>query len=142
MEITLNLSDKVIESANNLAYATQRDVPTFITDTLETLLPVLENMEDSNLYPPVFRLSDKEVITLADSKMDEVNNRRLGELQSKGKTVGLTETERNELVTLLQIYQLGQLRKSEAMAEAVERGLRESNQPPKSTLIKTFPTKL
>ncbi len=44
--------------------------------------------------------------------MDEVTNRRLAELQSKGKTIGLTETERNELVTLLQIYQLGQLRKS------------------------------
>jgi hypothetical protein len=42
-----------------------------------------------------------------------------------GKATGLTEPERYELLALLQIYQLGQLRKSEAIAEAVERGLLE-----------------
>jgi uncharacterized protein YnzC (UPF0291/DUF896 family) len=57
--------------------------------------------------------------------MDEVQNQRLGELQAKGKTTALTESERYELLALLHIYQLGQLRKSEALAEAVRRGLRE-----------------
>lgn len=129
MEVTLNLSEKLVESAEHLASATQRDLPTLIADILETLLPMVENMADSNLYPPVFRLSDKELIAVAYSKMDETANRRLGELQSKGKTIGLIETERNELVTLLQIYQLGQLRKSEALAEAVKRGLRGKLHP-------------
>lgn len=124
-EITLNLSDKAIESANNLAYATQRDLPNFITDILETLLPILENMADTNLYPPVFRLSDKEVITLADSHQNETIYRRLKQLKNQGKTIGLTETERNELLTLLQINLLEELRKSEAIAEAVKRGLRD-----------------
>jgi hypothetical protein len=129
MEVTLNLSENLVESAEHLASATKRDLPTVIADVLEMLLPLIENMADSNLYPPVFSLSDAEVIALADSKMDEPANDRLGELQSKGKTVGLTQTEGNELLTLLQIYQLGQLRKSEALAEAVKRGLRGKLHP-------------
>ena len=129
MEVTVNLSENLVESAENLAAVSKRDLPTVITDVLEMLLPLLENMADSNLYPPIFSISDKEVIALADSKMDEAANRRLGELQSKGKTIGLRETERNELLTLLQIYQLGQLRKSEALAEAVKRGLRGKLHP-------------
>jgi hypothetical protein len=47
----------------------------------------------------------------------------LGELQAIGKATGLTEAQRYELFALLQIYQIGQLRKSEGLAEAVKRGL-------------------
>jgi hypothetical protein len=47
---------------------------------------------------------------------------RLGTLQAKGKIEGLTEAERVELLALLHIYQTGQLRKSEGLAEAVRRG--------------------
>jgi len=48
---------------------------------------------------------------------------RLGYLQAKGKAEGLTTDERYELLALMQIYQRGHLRKSEAMAEAAKRGL-------------------
>ncbi len=37
---------------------------------------------------------------------------------------GLTEAESYELLAMLQIYQLGQLRKSEGLAEAVRRKLK------------------
>lgn len=70
-------------------------------------------------------LSDEEVLILADAKMDKVQDDRLGWLQAKGKSDGLTQEEQHELMALFQIYQLGQLRKSEALAEAVRRGLRE-----------------
>jgi thymidylate kinase len=40
------------------------------------------------------------------------------------KNSGMTVDERYELMALMQIYQLGQLRKSEALAAAVRRGLR------------------
>jgi hypothetical protein len=79
---------------------------------------------DNNLYPPVSSLSDTEVLALAEAKMDLIQNQRLGTLQEKGKNVGLTTDERYELMALMQIYQIGQLRKSEALAEAVRRGLR------------------
>ena len=42
-------------------------------------------------------------------------------LQVKGNEVGLSSDERYELMALLHIYQLGQLRKAEALAELVYR---------------------
>jgi hypothetical protein len=56
--------------------------------------------------------------------MDPVQNDRLTELQTRGKANGLTEAERAELLSLLHLYQVGQLRKSAGLAEAVQRGLR------------------
>jgi hypothetical protein len=86
---------------------------------------MIEDSPDSVFYQPVSSLSDKEVLELANSKMDAEQNRRLGELIAKGKSLGLSGAERYELTALIMVYQIGQLRKSEALAEAVARGLRE-----------------
>jgi hypothetical protein len=83
---------------------------------------LMVNLPDSNLYPPVTSLSDDEVQDLARLKLSLDQNDRLGELQAKGKTSDLAEVERYELLALLQVYQLGQLRKSEAIAESSKRG--------------------
>jgi hypothetical protein len=83
---------------------------------------LMVNLPDSNLYSPVSSLSDEEVRSLARLKLSENQNDRLGELQAKGKTSDLAEIERYELLALLQIYQFGQLRKSEAIAESAKRG--------------------
>lgn len=112
-----------MEHAKRLGAATHRDVSAVLIDTLEMLWLTVEGFPNPDLCPPVLELSDDEVLALANSKMDEVQNQRLGDLQAKGKATGLTEAERYELLALLQIYQLGQLRKSEALAEAVLRGL-------------------
>ncbi len=124
IEVTLTLPESLIEHAKWLGQATQRDVKSVLADTLEMMWPTLGDLPDTSPYPPVSAMSDTEVLALADSKMDVVQNQRLGELQAKGKEVGLPHAERYELLTLMQIYQLGQLRKSEALAEAVRRGLR------------------
>jgi len=124
IEITLRLPESLIERARQFGSATKRDVESILVDSLEMMWPTLGDLPDMN-YPPVTSLSDKEVITLADTKMDRVQNDRLGTLQAQGKTQGLTREEQYELLALMQIYQLGQLRKSEALAEAVRRGLRE-----------------
>jgi hypothetical protein len=76
------------------------------------------------MLPSISRLSDTKVLALADAKMDPIQNRRLGELQAKGKAVGLSTDEWHELMALMQIYQSGQLHKSEALAEVVRRGLK------------------
>lgn len=123
IEIKLNLSDKLVESAKHLGEATQGDVSTILVNILEVLLPTLENLADSNFYPIVANISDVQVLALADTKMDQISHQRLRELQQKGKNSELTQIERDELLTLISIYQLGQLRKSEALAEAVKRGL-------------------
>jgi hypothetical protein len=83
---------------------------------------LMVNLPDANLYPPVTSLSDDEVRDLARLKLSPVQNDRLGELQATGKTADLAEVERYELLALLQVYQLGQLRKSEAIAESTKRG--------------------
>jgi hypothetical protein len=113
--------------------------PTFIMATITLEIPdelisqimqlgdrfpewLMVNLPDSNLYPPVSSLSDDEVRTLARLKLSQNQNDRLGELQAKRKTSDLAEIERYELLALLQIYQFGQLRKSEAIAESTKRG--------------------
>ncbi len=72
---------------------------------------------------PIADLTDDEVLALSEAKMDKIQNQRLGDLQTNGKVTRLTEAERYELLALLHIYQFGQLRKSEALAEAVKRSL-------------------
>jgi hypothetical protein len=123
-EVTLNLSEPLLAHAKKLGQATQRNVDVVLTDTLEMLWLTLEETP-SLAETSISELPDDAVLKLADAKMNESQNQRLGDLQANGKAAGLTDAERYELLALLQIYQLGQLRKSEALAEAFHRGLRE-----------------
>jgi hypothetical protein len=123
-EVTLNLPEPLIAHAQKLGLATQRNLDTVLTDTLAMLWLTLEEIPGTS-EPTVSELSDNAVLELADAKMNEAQNQRLGDLQARGKTAGLTNAERYELLALLQIYQLGQLRKSEALAEAIHRRLRK-----------------
>lgn len=125
VEVTLKLPEGLVEDARRFGQATQRDVGEVLADTLEMVWSALDTLAD--FEPPVSTLSDDEVLTLANSKMDPTQNERLGELQAQGKAKGLTETERAELLALLHIYQTGQLRKSEGLAEAARRGLRQAS---------------
>ena len=125
IEITLKLPEPLIETAERYGRVTHRALETVLAEALEMMWPSLGDLSEEDPLPPASRLSDSEVLELADSKMDAAQNERLAELQSRGKTGGLTLAERLELAALLQIYQLGQLRKSEGLAEAVERGLRQ-----------------
>ena len=123
VEVTLKLSEGLVEEAQRLGSVTSKDATTVLTEALEQLWPTLENFSEEAFFPAVSKLKDDEVLQLATGKMQETQNDRLGELQALGKIQDLTESERYELLALLQVYQLGQLRKSEALAEAVKRGL-------------------
>lgn len=123
LQVTINLPDSLVRKAQAFN-ASSRSMEDVVTETLEAIYPMLENSPDL-MTPSVATLSDEEVLQLADSKMDVVQNQRLGDLQAKGKAVGLNQAERHELIALFQIYQTGLLRKSEAMVEAVRRGLRQ-----------------
>jgi hypothetical protein len=123
VEVTLKLSEGLVEEAQRLGSATSKDATTVLTEALEQLWPTLETFSKETFFPAMSQLRDDEVLQLAAGKMQETQNDRLGELQAAGKAEGLGEAERYELLALLQVYQLGQLRKSEALAEAVKRGL-------------------
>lgn len=124
-QITIDLPVSLVESAQCLGKATERELSEVLIDTLEIILPTFNNLSAVGNHLEVSHLLDSEIIELANSKMDAVQNQRLGELQAKGKNTGLTEAEGYELLVLISIYQMGQLRKSIALAEAVKRGLRD-----------------
>lgn len=125
IEVTLALPADLVENARRYGTATQRDVPTVLADVLKMMWPTLNVASDIFDDRPVASLSNEEVLALCELKLPWSQQERVEELQSKGKEIGLTAEERQELLQLMQIYEAGMLRKAEALAVAVERGLRE-----------------
>ncbi|MBO1046383.1 MAG: hypothetical protein HEQ10_00850 [Dolichospermum sp. DEX182a] len=122
--IIINLPESLAASVERLGEATAREISDVLLDTLEIVLPTLDNLSEMSINSNIPDISDQEVLELANLKMDVVQNQRLGELQAKGKNTGLTAGERYELLILISLYQMGQLRKSEGLAEAVKRGIK------------------
>jgi hypothetical protein len=127
--ITINLPESLAASIQRLGEATAREISDVLLDTLEIVLPTLDNLSEMSINSNIADISDEEVLELANLKMDVVQNQRLGELQAKGKNTGLTAGERYELLILMSLYQMGQLRKSEGLAEAVKRGIKTPLSP-------------
>ena len=127
--ITINLPESLAASIQRLGEATAREISEVLLDTLEIVLPTLDNLSEMSINSSIPDISDEEVLELANLKMDVVQNQRLGELQAKGKNTGLTAGERYELLILMSLYQMGQLRKSEGLAEAVKRGIKTPLSP-------------
>ncbi len=73
---------------------------------------------------PITALSDHEVLALSQLQMPPQQGQRLGELLARQREGELAEGERPELLALMQIYERLWVRQSEALAEAVRRGLR------------------
>jgi len=126
-KVTPHLPERLVEHAKRFGEATQREVGQVLADTLEMMWATIEM--EPELEPPISTRTDEDVLALAEVKMDAMQNDRLAELQTRGKADGLTEVERAELLPLLHLYQVGQLRKSEGLAEAVQRGLRAPLSP-------------
>jgi hypothetical protein len=127
--ITINLPESLAASIQRLGEATAREISDVLLDTLEIVLPTLDHLSEMSINSNIPDISDEEVLELANFKMDVVQNQRLGELQAKGKNTGLTAGERYELLILISLYQMGQLRKSEGLAEAVKRGIKTPLSP-------------
>jgi hypothetical protein len=124
-QVVLTLPDSLLEEVSPLGQATERNIETVLADTLEMMWPAWGTLLNGKSVLDVETLSDEEVLALADSKMESGQNVRLGELQTRGKTKTLSEPEQFELLVLIHLYQIGQLRKSEGLAEAARRGLRQ-----------------
>ncbi len=129
IEVTLALSENLVEDARRFGAATRRDVQTVLAGVLEMMWPTLDEVSNHWDDRPVTSLSDSEVLALSEAQMTMRQQDRFEELQTTGKEIGLTADERQELLRLRQIYEISMLRKSEALAEAVRRGLREPMHP-------------
>lgn len=76
--------------------------------------------------PPVNELSDAEVLRLATTQMPIWQSRRLHELLEQQRECQLTTEEQAELAHLCRLNDSALLLKSEALVEAVHRGLCEA----------------
>jgi hypothetical protein len=123
MQVVLTLSDDLYERAKQWASRSQRDVPQTLTDALEIVLtPVQESRESA---PPVTTMSDAEVLALTQVQMAPRQGRRLDDLLAIQREEPLAASEQAELLALMQEYNRLWIRQSEALAEAVRRGLRQ-----------------
>ena len=102
-----------------------RSVEDVLTDSLETLWPIVDNMAIRKVYADVTLLSDEAVLALANLKMSSEQNDRYEELSRRSKEEELNQAEQLELLSLMQISRLGLLRKAQGLSEAVRRGLRK-----------------
>ncbi len=113
VQVTLSLPDTVMKRVQSFGLATKQNVETVLAETLEMMWPAWDAVFQPEEDTPITTLSDGDILTLADSKMEAVQNTRLGELQARGKEHGLTTSEQFELLMLMHLYQIGQLRKDE-----------------------------
>jgi predicted DNA-binding protein len=118
-QITLTLPDSVLDRAAGLAAVMSRPVEKILRETLEMALPDMGH----EVLPAVSSLSDEEVLRLTKMQMENRQNTRLSKLLDKQQAGVLKEQERSELYSLFQTYLRLWLRQSEAMVEAVRRGL-------------------
>ena len=126
-KITISLSDDTYRRAEHLAGISGRQIDDVLAETLQITLSPLSL--DARRNSPVRDLSDSEVIQLADSMMEQQASQRFSELLDKQQSGTMTSDESHILLALLQEYQDGQLRKAEALNEAVKRGLKEPPAP-------------
>lgn len=72
---------------------------------------------------PVSELDDAALLELANSKMDADHNARMSELLYRQQARTISDEEEAELQMLMELFEAGQLRKTQAAVEAVVRGL-------------------
>ncbi len=119
MQVTVNLPEETYRRAKRLAQLTRREVADVLADTLSLSLPSLTEGK----APAMQDMTDAQVIALTKLQLSANEDERLGELLDKQQAGELTDDEHPDLNRLMQVYQEGLLLKSEALAEAVSRGL-------------------
>ncbi len=126
-QVTLILSDDLYENAQRWATITRKGLDETLTNALAIVLTPVHF--EPKLEQPVGNLSDDKLLTMVKVRMQPEQGKRLEELltlQSEGR---LTSRQRNELQALMQVYDQLWLRQSEALAEAVQRGLIDPMKP-------------
>ncbi len=119
MEISVKLPNHLYEGVSLLAKTKKKSVATIIKNAVRKAV----SEEAETLARPLADCSDDEVLALAKMKMSAAENKRMSELLGKQREAAITPLERNELDALLRVYQAGNLRKAQGIAEAVRRGL-------------------
>lgn len=122
--VTIDLPEETYQRAQRFARLINRDLLTVLAETVTSSLPPLR--DEADLLPSLTEMSNCAVLDLANSTLPEMQDQRLSELLEKQREAKLIENERQELESLMQIYNEGWLRKTAGIVEAVKRGLMES----------------
>jgi len=125
VQVTLTLSDNLVQRAQWWAARTGQDVAEIVARAANLSLPSLEGETAADLDA----LTDIQILTLTHLQMDPAQDARLSILLERQQAASLTPDERTELEELMLHYEIGLLRKAEALAEAVRRELREPLHP-------------
>lgn len=121
-EVTLELPDHLYEQAKQWAAITQQDLDTALTEALSVVLTPVHTAPE--LEQSIASLSDEQVLEQSKMQMAPSQGQRLSRLLAERRERSLSEEEQRELFALFQTYQRLWLRQSEALSEAVRRGLR------------------
>lgn len=127
VQVTLTLSNELYETASRWAILARHDVTKTLTDALTIVLS--PRQAPPAWARPLSTLSDVEVIALCKPEFNSAVAQRVGDLLEKQREGLLTSREQQELVALMQGYDELWLRQSEALGEAVRRGLRAPLEP-------------
>ncbi len=119
-QVVLNLPEDTYRRAAQFAAYAKRDLTEVIAATLATALPSSAAINQLN---GIAKLPDPEVLALTKLRMEPKADRRLSELLDRQQAGELDDRDGAELAALMRIYELGLLRQSGALAEAVARNL-------------------
>ncbi len=119
MEISVKLPNNLYQGVSHLAKTKKKSVATIIKNAVQRVV----SEEAAAVARPLADCSDEEVLVLAKLKMPKEQADRQSALLYKNQAATITPLERNELEGLLMVYQLGNLRKAQGIAEAFARGL-------------------
>jgi hypothetical protein len=114
-EVVLTVPDDVVRSAERIARQSRR--------SLEAVLAAWLDRAASEL--PVEELDDDALLTICDAQLSPEEQAELSTLLFENREGTLDETARVRLDELARAYDHRLLRKSQALREAVARGLRE-----------------
>lgn len=126
-QLTVTVQDRVQDRARQLAQLTGHTIEEMLAALLElSLSPFVPQVDFDQ---PLSGLSDADITTLTDIQMQPERSQRLSALLDKQQRASMNETEQIELQTLMRVYEIGVIYKSQALAEAVKRGLKAPLKP-------------
>jgi hypothetical protein len=120
MEVTLNLPEKIYQEVSTVAEKSKRKVVDLIVDVVE------ERYSSQTLERPLSKLSDEEVLALANLQMPKKQSQRHSSLLYKNQAGTLSSEEKRELDFFQQVYGVALSRKTEGIYEAIQRQLIKS----------------
>lgn len=112
-QVTIQVSEHAIQHAAQIAASTKQSIENVLSGLVESSLTEL----------PVELLSNSDVLALVELKLAPDVQERLSNLLYENREGLLTAEGREELGQMMKVYERGQLRKAQALEEAVKRGL-------------------